>query len=194
MAKLTITGIRLRPPVRRTVETLAEARTESYIPIELQLQNTGRTKTLYFIARPRSIRYDAEAHRLRLSFEEPNPDELIRPGLRNPPRIDSVGPGYETTLIAHVPLVLKTINTKVRVDRAIVETDLSGVESISCRIAYAEAPFSRRLSEPAGEMVRRLYAWGERAELDAPCSLPPADAGYGRPPSPTQRDPYADPE
>jgi hypothetical protein len=178
MAKLSLSFIQLRPVVRRTVETLAEAETKSFLPVEIRLRNTG-SKTLYFIARPRVVRYDAETRRLSLQFEEPDPANLVRPDLRVPPRIQSLEPGYESTLVAEVPLRLKVIRTRERVDRAVVESDLSDVSSVTCRIAYADTQFARRRGEAARDMVRRLHAWGERAELTVQDSIPPADGGVG---------------
>jgi hypothetical protein len=182
MAKLTISSLHLRSVVQRTVETLAEAETKSYVQVELRLRNSGRTKTLFFISRPRGIRYDRESRRLSLRFEEPDPATLIRPELRIPPRVYSLEPGCDMTLVVEVPLVLRTIRTSARADQAIVESDLSGVTSVACRIAYSETPFVRGEGEAAIDMVHRLYAWGERAELVVDESISPA-AGNGDYPS-----------
>lgn len=164
MAKLTFTAIQLMPVVRQTIETLAEAEEKLFIPVVLHLGNTGRSKTLYFVSRPRRVVYDPDQRQLFLGFEEPDPASLVRPGLRKNPGIDSLAPSCETRVTARVPLTLRMIRTKERPDRAIAEFDLSDMKSIHCRVAYSEREFYRRDGETTIDMVRRLHRWGERVE------------------------------
>lgn len=147
---------------------------QAWYDIDLTLRNnTGQTQ--YVVAEPRGIAYDAATHtlNLRLSDSQSIAPELERAQMMpHTPKQIAISPGSTEQIRVSVPGVIRRMLPPTGLSLPFESIDISGVEHVSCTIAYNTSPLVPVPSESATEKLRRHGAWGKRVTRTATVRQP----------------------
>ena len=158
----------LMSPSRLSDPDLERGNQQPWTDVAITMRNRSKSEAVHVVSKVTQLTYDSGTRMLVLGMIVPRFGLGLR---RITPPTARLEPGESIVVHVAVPLVIRRL-VEGGVKRSIESIDASGMEHVTCRVAWGNSPLSELWVPAADDMERRLATWEKSIEKSFERSLP----------------------